>query len=122
MSGFPSTLSRLSSLVAGALVLPVFLVGGVRGEETATAAKAGERVLNSIGMSLRLIPAGEFLMGSTNEFGRFAHEHRHKIVLTKSYYIGAYEVTQQQYEKVVGKNPSHFSQTGEFLVRQGQIG
>ncbi len=121
MSGFPSTLSRLSSLVAGALVLPVFLVGGVRGEEKATAAKAGEQVLNSIGMKLRLIPAGEFLMGSTNEFGRFAHEHRHKIVLTKPYYMGVHEVTQAQYEKVVGKNPSHFSKTGEGKKALGDL-
>ncbi len=52
-------------------------------------------------------------MGSTSEFGRFAHEHQHKARLTKPFYLGAFEVTQKEYEQVVGKNPSHFSNTSK---------
>ncbi|MFO0870351.1 MAG: formylglycine-generating enzyme family protein [Pirellulales bacterium] len=37
----------------------------------------------------------------------------HKVRLTQAYYLGTYEVTQEQYEKVAGVNPSHFSATGE---------
>jgi formylglycine-generating enzyme required for sulfatase activity len=72
-------------------------------------AEAGSKVFtNSIGMQLRLIPAGSFLMGSPdNEEGREGHEGpQHKVTLTKPYYIGICEVTQEQYEKVVGLNPS----------------
>ena len=32
----------------------------------------------------------------------------HRVTLTKSYYLGSYEVTQDQYEKVMGSNPSTF--------------
>jgi WD40 repeat protein/serine/threonine protein kinase len=66
---------------------------------------------NSIGMKLNLIPAGRFLMGSpADEHGRQANEgQRHEVTLTKPFYIGVYEVTQAEYEKVTGKNPSTFN-------------
>ncbi|HEY3321245.1 MAG TPA: formylglycine-generating enzyme family protein [Planctomycetota bacterium] len=32
----------------------------------------------------------------------------HEVTLTTPYYIGKFEVTQAQYQQVVGKNPSHF--------------
>lgn len=35
---------------------------------------------------------------------------RHKVVLSQPIYLGAYEVTQAEYEKVMGKNPSHYNQ------------
>ncbi len=74
---------------------------------------AGTPMTNSIGMKFAPVPSGEFLMGSTNEFGRLAHEHQHKVMLSKGFFLGVYEVTQAQYEKVIGKNPSFFSSTGE---------
>ncbi len=72
-------------------------------------AEAGSKVFtNSIGMQLRLIPAGSFLIGSPDsEEDREGHEGpQHKVTLTKPYYIGVCEVTQEQYEKVIGMNPS----------------
>jgi formylglycine-generating enzyme required for sulfatase activity len=87
---------------------------------------------NTIGMRFRLIPPGEFLMGSTLEeieaelkrsdliqhlhFWRTPIESegpQHKVVLTKPIYVGVTEVTQAQYELVMGTNPSQFSSTGE---------
>ena len=32
----------------------------------------------------------------------------HQVILTKGFYLGQYEVTQEQYEKVMGKNSSQF--------------
>jgi formylglycine-generating enzyme required for sulfatase activity len=63
---------------------------------------------------MKLVPvkAGDFLMGSKNEFGRWAHEHQHKVRISQPYYIGAYEVTQGEYQKVMGANPSYFSPGG----------
>ena len=68
---------------------------------------------NSIGMKLKLIPAGEFQMGSpANEEGRDDDEHHHRVRITKPFYLGVYEVTQRDYAKVMGNNPSYFSSNG----------
>jgi len=61
-----------------------------------------------IKMGVRLIPAGEFQMGSTEAEQKDHDETRHKVKLTKPFYLGKCEVTQAQYEKVMGKNPSKF--------------
>ena len=83
---------------------------------------------NSIGMKLRLIPPGEFLMGSTpseietaiNGVGPDRHWRecvasegpQHRVILTQPVYLGVSEVTQSQYEKVMGANRSSFSPAG----------
>ena len=65
---------------------------------------------NSIGMKLRLIPTGQFMMGSpdsdTNAERR--EKPQHLVKVTKPFYLGVFEVTQQQYEKVMDRNPSRF--------------
>ena len=56
---------------------------------------------------LRLIPPGSFMMGSpSDETRRSSYEDLHGVVLTKPFYIGVFEVTQKQYELVMGANPS----------------
>jgi len=67
-------------------------------------------LVNSVGLELALIPAGEFLMGSPpDEVGRFEDEGpHHKVRLTSAYYLGVYPVTQAEYQAVVGTNPSLF--------------
>ena len=56
---------------------------------------------------LRLIPPGSFMMGSpSDESGRSSYEDLHGVVLTKPFYIGVFEVTQKQYQLVMGENPS----------------
>ncbi|HVC98201.1 MAG TPA: SUMF1/EgtB/PvdO family nonheme iron enzyme, partial [Pirellulales bacterium] len=83
---------------------------------------------NSIGMRFVLIPPGEFMMGSTaaeiEEALKVVGENKdwqeqiraeapqHKVVLTQPIYLGVHEVTQKEYEAVVGKNPSYFAKTG----------
>jgi formylglycine-generating enzyme required for sulfatase activity len=86
---------------------------------------------NSIGMKLALIPPGEFDMGSTQEevdrllgearqnnlpqyyIDRLpAEAPRHRARITRAFYLGVCEVTQAQYERVMGSNPSHFKESG----------
>jgi formylglycine-generating enzyme required for sulfatase activity len=65
--------------------------------------------------SMVSIPSGTFMMGSTdNEDGR-AEKHMpvHEVAL-RGFKIGAYEVTQQQYEAVMGYNPSHFQKANGY--------
>ena len=67
------------------------------------------------GMSLAPIPAGEFVMGSpATEAGRPEgdEEMQHRVKLTRPFYMGIYEVTQEQWSAVMGNNPSTFSPTG----------
>jgi formylglycine-generating enzyme required for sulfatase activity len=60
-----------------------------------------------IKLDLVLIPAGKFMMGSpVTEQGRSPDEKQHEVTLTKPFYMGKYEVTQEQYEAVMGNNPS----------------
>jgi len=78
-----------------------------------SAAEQPKEITNSIGMKLVLIPAGEFMMGSP-EYDKDAdadERPQHKVRITKPFYFGATEVTQEQYEKVMRKNPSWFSKT-----------
>jgi formylglycine-generating enzyme required for sulfatase activity len=68
-----------------------------------------KEITNSIGMKLVLIPKGTFMMGSPkSEEERQDDETQHEVTIGKDYYLGVYEVTQAQYEKVMGKNPSYF--------------
>jgi len=59
---------------------------------------------------LRKIPAGTFTMGSpANELGRDSDETQHPVTLTKDFYVGVFEVTQKQWERVMGVWPSYFT-------------
>src|SRR5215831_43237 len=61
---------------------------------------------NSIGIELVRIPAGEFMMGSESD--RPDEKPAHKVIISKPFYLGKYEVTQAQWQEVMGTNPSHF--------------
>ena len=65
---------------------------------------------NKVTMKLTLIPSGKFMMGSSeNEEDRVGKEDpQHEVTISKAFYIGAYDVTQEQYERIMGKNPSNF--------------
>lgn len=72
-----------------------------------------ETFTNSLGMAFSLIPAGTFLMGSpVTEFGRNTEEVLHEVTLTQPFYMQTTEVTQGQWEAVMGGNPSWNSECG----------
>jgi formylglycine-generating enzyme required for sulfatase activity len=66
----------------------------------------GKGMTNSIGMKLVYIQPGEFQMGSND--GEDDEKPLHTVKITKGFYMGAFEVTQGQYQKVMGNNPSNF--------------
>jgi formylglycine-generating enzyme required for sulfatase activity/dipeptidyl aminopeptidase/acylaminoacyl peptidase len=70
--------------------------------------RAGASVVNSIGMKLAYIPAGKFLMGSPDsEVGRRPHEGpQHEVTISRPFYLGVHEVTQDEFTNVMGWNPS----------------
>ncbi len=61
----------------------------------------------NLNLELVLIPSGKFTMGSPeDEKGRSNNETLHEVTLSKSFYLGKYEVTQEQWEALMGNNPS----------------
>ncbi len=76
--------------------------------------KAGqERDDNQLKLRLVWCPDGSFAMGSpANEKVREFNEAQVQVKLT-GYWLGKYEVTQAQYERIMGKNPSDFSPAGK---------
>ena len=76
----------------------------------------GDPIENSIGMVLVPIPAGEFLMGSPEtEPGRLSNEVQHQVTLTKPFLLGVHEVTQGQWQAVMGTTPWK----GKQYVKEG---
>ena len=72
--------------------------------QTASSRTDARVITNSVGMKLTLIPAGKFLMGSPDrEEERESAELQHEVTITKPFYMGVYEVTQEQYEKLMRK-------------------
>ena len=67
---------------------------------------------------MRKIPAGTFTMGSpSGELGRDSDETQHAVTLTKAFYIGVFEITQRQWELVMGNKPSYFNNATYYATR-----
>jgi formylglycine-generating enzyme required for sulfatase activity len=77
-----------------------------------------DEIINSIGMKLKLIPAGAFLMGSPEgEKNAVPDEQpQHPVRISRPFYLGVHEVTQGQYRVIAGKNPSHFKGSDDLPV------
>ena len=80
-------------------------------------------IINSIGMRLARIPAGDFMMGTpASEKGSTpAEQPQHLVKFMRPFYLSIYEVTQAEFQQVLGRNPSEFQsvegqETGRFPV------
>ena len=102
------TKAALLASVVSAAVLAFALAPGV--PATQPAKELTLDLGNNISMKLVLLPAGKFMMGSPDT--EKDHERnegpQHEVTISKPFYMGVYEVTQEQYEAVMGKNPSSF--------------
>ncbi len=101
---------RFSNFAAFALLVAAAI--SCRPHAPAAAAKHEKQFTNSIGMKFTLIPAGEFVMGSTETPSQLLKQFdyakpvwlagerpRHKVRITKPFYLGTYEVTLGQFRK-----------------------
>ncbi|HOX37069.1 MAG TPA: bifunctional serine/threonine-protein kinase/formylglycine-generating enzyme family protein [Candidatus Brocadiia bacterium] len=61
-----------------------------------------------LGIKLRLIPPGAFAMGGAFQNVGVEERPRHLVKISRPFYIAETEVTQAQYEALMGKNPSEF--------------
>lgn len=71
-----------------------------------------------INMKMVYVAGGDFMMGGTSEQGSEAENDEKPLrrVTLSDYYIGAFEVTQGQWEKVMGTNPSYFRKGSDYPV------
>ncbi|MBY0230678.1 MAG: formylglycine-generating enzyme family protein [Gemmataceae bacterium] len=68
---------------------------------------------SKVGLELARIEPGLFRMGSPpEETNRRDDELRHRVRITRPFYLGTHEVTQEDYKTVMGKEPSWWSSTG----------
>lgn len=107
--------------VATLVVVGVVLGGGAWGQDEPVFADGFEsgdtcawspggcvtlRLPGGVPMTLMRVPAGTFEMGSpADERGRWVDEDLHQVTLTQDYYLGRFEVTQAQWEAVMGTTP-----------------
>jgi formylglycine-generating enzyme required for sulfatase activity len=72
--------------------------------------KAGDTyTVPDLSLEMLWVEPGTFTMGSpSSENDRVDDETQHTVTLTEGYWLGKYEVTQAQWEKVMGDNPSYF--------------
>jgi formylglycine-generating enzyme required for sulfatase activity len=99
-------------LLLPALVLPALFALLPALDGAPAPAGGAKKLTNSIGMKLVLIPKGAFTMGAPDGEGSprlspaISEQPQHKVEITRPFYMGVYEVTQQEYQKVTGTNPS----------------
>ncbi len=102
-----AAIPEVSSLAEKAPAVKTPDAAAVKKHMTPAQLALGDPIVNSVGMLLVPIPAGEFQMGSPKSDGGpgVYVEPQHLVKITKPLWLGAYEVTQQQYEKVMGDLP-----------------
>jgi formylglycine-generating enzyme required for sulfatase activity len=89
-----------------------------------------------MGMELVYVPAGTFMMGSTDAEAQAAveeakrvndnaklewfsrEEPKHQVTIREGFYMGKYVVTQAQWQKVMGSNPSDFKDCDQCPVEE----
>jgi len=67
---------------------------------------------NQVSLKMVLVPAGEFLMGDPKRLvGGPPSVPQHMVRISRPFYMGVYEITQEQYERLIGRNPSYLKGT-----------
>ena len=72
------------------------------------------------GIELLLVPPGEYRRGAPDDDAEAAEDERpaHRVVVERPFYLGRTEVTQGQWQAVMGDQPSHFAGDPERPVEQ----
>lgn len=82
-------------------------------------ALAASNVINAGGMKFVAIPAGEFVMGSSENGADRRETSVHRERITKPFYIGQFEVTQADWQRVMGENPYNRDRSNPFYRLPG---
>jgi len=114
---------QILAALAGRSVTIGPTTGGTQWASPTTRREWQERLPNGVILEMVEIPAGSFLMGSTSEdidnvtrqTGTHDYEEwmktecpQHRVNIS-AFAMGKYPITQEQYQAIIGTNPSHFS-------------
>ena len=98
---------RIGVLKAHGLAVLLVLAGSpVVAQQSKPAAVPSREFTNSVGMKFVLIEPGTFLMGSDIDAAN--EKPVHEVTLSHGFYLQTTEVTQAQWQAVMGNNPSFF--------------
>ncbi len=96
---------------------------GLRAAMTHSGGKAPREVKLDLGDGVTIefvyIKPGTFTMGGeSTKDGRFncVEAPKHEVTITKGFYLGKYEVTQAQYQAIMGSNPSNATKAPNYPV------
>ncbi|MEH2452410.1 SUMF1/EgtB/PvdO family nonheme iron enzyme [Nostoc sp.] len=95
-------------------VVTVNAKGNITNRRNQEAKYFEENLGNGVTLKMVQIPEGTLMMGSPEgEAGRYEYENPQHEVKVPGFFMGKYEITQAQYQAIVGNNPSKFK--GEKL-------
>jgi len=80
---------------------------------------AGNAYKNGVGMDFVRIPGGTFLMGSADGAAPDNEKPQHWVTIGKPFYLGKYEVTQAQWQAVMGSSPYVETRNNDFYQLPG---
>ncbi|MCL1993233.1 MAG: SUMF1/EgtB/PvdO family nonheme iron enzyme [Spirochaetes bacterium] len=107
---FPGGISYMFMSDQSSQPIPISSIGQPAQATAAppAAAQTVQRVTSSIGIATLRIHAGTFTMGSpANEVGRNANEGpQRQVTISEGFWMGVYPVTQEEWTRVMGSNPS----------------
>ena len=92
-----------------------------RAEAAAAAAEERRKIVAALvaGMEFVWVPAGEFQMGSTSKEAEDDEQLITRVRISRGFFLGKYEVTQGQWQAVMGSNPSFVKQCGPDCPVEG---
>lgn len=80
---------------------------------------ANEAMVNSLGMEMRLILPGTFVMGSPLHEPRRLDEAQRRTTISRPFYIGAHEVTVGQFRRFASERPNEVDKGGQTVLPDG---
>ncbi len=106
--------SKLQKVTVGIVVALVVLILGLAFFTWARREEQVKDEIEALKKSMTQIEPGTFIMGSpSNEEGRSSDEIQHTVTLTRPFLMSKTEVTQGQWQAVIGSNPSQFVDCGD---------
>ena len=110
----------MSTAMLRAISLAVLLAAAGAEQYKATAEEAASRKPGESrmfdGIEFVWVPAGRFLMGSTGEGSSFRERPFTHVRISRGFWLGKHELTQSEWQGVMGTNPSLFSGCGRCPV------